>query len=158
MQVLSSEPWRSNPLSSTVVSKKLRACASCCAARRSSGAGSANISYVSGRERVPKDLTDPTTATLEVEPLSARYGLGMRTRALTGSLRGKTITIVAPEDFVLLKILSTRDRDAEDAASVLRALGTRVDLELVRREASLLAVEIPDHPIAERLERVVRGV
>lgn len=92
-----------------------------------------------------------------IEPLSTRYGRGVLERALRGSLRGTPITIVSPEDFVLLKVLSTRDRDLEDARSVILALGPRLDLALVRREASLLASEIPDHAVLEHLARVEHG-
>lgn len=72
-------------------------------------------------------------------------------RSLTGSLRGRPISLVSPEDFVLLEVLSTRDRDIEDAASVLSNLRGRLDLALIEREAIPLASEIPDHPIADRI-------
>ncbi len=93
-----------------------------------------------------------------VEPLSARYAATVLARALTGSMRGQAITLVSPEDFVILKILSTRDRDIEDAGSVLRALRGRIDLALIEREAQALAGEISDHPVGERLARARAAV
>jgi hypothetical protein len=88
-----------------------------------------------------------------IEPLSSRYATSVLRRALTGSMRGRPVTLVSPEDFVLLKVLSTRERDVEDAGSVLRALSGRIDLALIEREAHALAAEIDDHPIAARLGR-----
>lgn len=55
-----------------------------------------------------------------VEPLSARTR-GWYTRALAGTLRGASLRLVTPEDFVVLKVLSTRERDLEDAAGSGRA-------------------------------------
>ena len=52
--------------------------------------------------------------------------------------------MLAPEDFVIFKALSTRDRDVEDAASVLRRLGDIIDYTLIEREVAALAAEIPD--------------
>lgn len=88
-----------------------------------------------------------------VEPLSTRYAEDVLERALTGAMRGRPVTIVSPEDFVILKVLSTRDRDIDDARSVLRALRGRIDEALIEREVAALVTEIPDHPIGERLAR-----
>jgi hypothetical protein len=63
--------------------------------------------------------------------------------------------VVAPEDFILLKVLSTRDKDLEDARSIQAALGARLDADLMRDEASRLAAEIVDHDVAGRFARVL---
>ena len=76
-----------------------------------------------------------------VEPRSRRYADSMLARSLRGVLRGQDVTIVSPEDFVLLQVLSTRERDLDDAASVVRALAPGFDLELLEREAVELARE-----------------
>ena len=55
---------------------------------------------------------------------------------------------------MLLKILSTRDRDVEDARSVVAALTGRLDLTLIEREANLLATEIADHDVLGRHHRI----
>jgi len=90
-----------------------------------------------------------------VEPRSERYARLVLQRARSGELRNQTISIVRPEDFVLLKVLSTRDRDLEDAASVVRVLGADLDLDLIRQEADLLARELPDVDVGGRLDRVL---
>jgi hypothetical protein len=58
-----------------------------------------------------------------VEPRSSRFARWALQRAVTGSLRGTSIRVLSPEDFILFKVLSTRERDLEDAATVLRSLG-----------------------------------
>lgn len=98
------------------------------------------------------DQTGLNTVDL-VEPRSARFAAGVLDRAMEGTLRSEAILVVTPEDFVLMKVLSTRDRDVEDASSVVQALGPRIDLAAVRAEARRLAAEIPDHDIAGRLAR-----
>jgi len=91
-----------------------------------------------------------------VEPRSPRYAQSVLDRALAGSLRSQRVTLVSPEDFVLLKVLSTRERDLDDAASVFRTLGDGMDRSLLKREAGALADEIPDHDVAGRMARVLR--
>lgn len=65
------------------------------------------------------------------------------------------IRVVTPEDFVLLKLLSTRERDLEDARTVVAALPDVLDRALLDREVALLAAEIPDHDVAGRATRVL---
>ena len=76
----------------------------------------------------------------------------MLARSLTGSLRHQPVRVVLPEDFVVLKILATRD--LEDAVTVVRSLADRIDMELIERELEALAIEIPDHDIMGRWRRV----
>jgi len=89
-----------------------------------------------------------------VEPRSKRYAEAVLGRSLRGELRGQEVTIVSPEDFVLLKVLSTRERDLDDAASVVRALAARLDLGLLEREAADLSQELADHDVTGRLRSV----
>ena len=89
-----------------------------------------------------------------VEPRSARYAREALDRAMEGTLRGETIRVLAPEDFVVFKVLSTRDRDLEDAANVLRAHSSRLDHARIASELAALATEISDHDIAARFDRV----
>jgi len=53
-----------------------------------------------------------------------------------------------------MKILSTRDRDVEDAAAVLRALASRIDVDLIKHELGTLSTEITDYDILDRWHRV----
>jgi hypothetical protein len=85
-----------------------------------------------------------------VAPRSARYATAMLGRRVRGTLRGQELAVVAPEDLVILKVLATRDRDLEDARSVLDKLGDRLDRPLVHHELELLADEVQDHPVRER--------
>jgi hypothetical protein len=91
-----------------------------------------------------------------VEPRSGRYGSEMLTRALMAPLRKQELRVVTPEDFVVLKILATRERDLEDAATVIRSLRARLDFGLIEREIASLASEIPDHHIMSRWQQAQR--
>jgi hypothetical protein len=85
-----------------------------------------------------------------VTPRSPRFARAVLDRALTGTLATRPILVVSPEDFVLLKLLSTRDRDLEDAAGVIRALDDQLDRAVVEDELTQLLTEITDHPLALR--------
>ena len=45
-----------------------------------------------------------------VEPRSSQYAGDVQARALTALLRDKAVRVVAPEDFIRLKLLATRER------------------------------------------------
>lgn len=85
-----------------------------------------------------------------VTPRSSRFARNVFLRAVTGSLRDREIRATSPEDFVILKVLSTRERDLEDARSVLETQRTRLDEALMREEINELIDEIPDHDIRGR--------
>jgi hypothetical protein len=89
-----------------------------------------------------------------VAPRSARFAGNVFRRAVTGSLRGHKIRATSPEDFVILKVLATRDRDLEDARSVLEMQRARLDHALIRMEIQQLIDEIPDHDIRGRFARL----
>jgi len=79
-----------------------------------------------------------------VRPRSARYAAAALDRAVRVPLRDRSINALTADDFVIFKALATRDRDLEDAASVLRRSGEALDLALVETEIARLAEEIPD--------------
>ena len=93
-----------------------------------------------------------------VEPRSIVYARRALSRALSSTLRTQPIRLLTPEDFVVFKILSTRELDLEDAQSVLVSLGTEIDRGLIESEIATLAREGPDHPISERWRRVLSAV
>jgi hypothetical protein len=92
-----------------------------------------------------------------VEPRSRRFATEALDRAVTGALRATAIQVLSPDDFVLFKLLSTRERDLEDAAALLGASDLRLDRAFIDGEVSRLAAEIPDHDIAGRLARLRRS-
>jgi hypothetical protein len=89
-----------------------------------------------------------------VKPRSERYASLALSRTLRGELEGHDIRVMAPEDFVLFKVLSTREKDVEDARSVLASVGDELDRQLIEAEVALLAAEIPSHDISGRWHRV----
>ena len=90
-----------------------------------------------------------------VEPRSRTYAERALGRALGSALRGQPLRLLTPEDFVVFKVLSTRELDLEDARSVLTSLGREIDRALIESELATLARELPDHAVAERGDRVL---
>jgi hypothetical protein len=89
-----------------------------------------------------------------VEPVDPEYADRALARSTATTLRKREIQVLTPEDFVIFKVLSTRELDLEDAASVMRALGPDLDTGLLEREISVLAGSVGTHPVRERWERV----
>jgi hypothetical protein len=89
-----------------------------------------------------------------VDFIEPRFAAGALERGVIGALRGVPIRVLSPEDFVLFKLLSTRDRDLEDAGTVLRAADLPFDRPFIDAEAVRLAAEIPDHDVVGRLARL----
>jgi hypothetical protein len=118
------------------------------AAVRFGGVSIGRISLVGGGKLNTIDL---------VTPRSARYASLVLTRAMRGTLDGQELRVVAPEDFILLKVLSTREQDLIDARTVLDALRERLDWSLLAVECELLATEIPDHDVRGRYDLAVRA-
>lgn len=93
-----------------------------------------------------------------VEPRSSRYAAEVIARALEAPMRGQSIRLVCPEDFVVLKALSTRDRDLDDAATVVRRTGDHLDRSLLEREVAILAQELADTEVADRYHLIIGRV
>lgn len=93
-----------------------------------------------------------------VAPRSERFARAVLARSLESPLRGERVRVVSPEDYVLLKVLSTRDRDLEDAAAVLVRMRGELDQGLLEREIGLLAAEQLDVDVAGRWQLAVGRV
>jgi hypothetical protein len=87
-----------------------------------------------------------------VQPRSPRYRSAAMMRSVVAPLRDRTIQALAADDFVVFKALATRDRDLDDAASVLRRSGELLDVGHIKEEIDLLSVEIPDWDVRGRWE------
>lgn len=90
-----------------------------------------------------------------VEPRAAWFAELALQRSMVGTLRDKTLAVLSPEDFVLFKVLSTRERDLEDARTVVAALAGALDLVSIEADGQRLAGEITDHDVAGRLAAVL---
>lgn len=89
-----------------------------------------------------------------VRPRSDRYARAAQERALEAPLRGRTVRVLTPEDFVIFKILSTRDRDLLDAASVLERTGEKLDRRSIEEELERLATDLPEVDVHGRYGRL----
>jgi hypothetical protein len=92
-----------------------------------------------------------------VTPRSCELAERLVDRAVRAELRGREVAVVSPEDFVILKVLSTRARDLEDARSVLAVRGGELDLRLVAGELDRAAREVGDHDVAGRWRAIEPG-
>lgn len=90
-----------------------------------------------------------------VRPRNGRYGAEAVGRAVIAPLRRRRVRVLTPEDFVVFKVLSSRDRDLDDAASVVRVLGPRLDLAQVRKIVARLARSSRGLGLSTRLRRVL---
>ena len=79
-----------------------------------------------------------------VSTQSEEYTNKVLERAYTGQLRGQKIRVVAPEDFIILKILSTREIDIEDAISVVVELHDNLDTAYIEEALNRIAANLPD--------------
>lgn len=89
-----------------------------------------------------------------VEPRSRWYAARVQERALTATVRNALLRVVSPEDFVILKLLATRERDLEDARTVMRALAGRIDVSMIESELAELPTEIADYDFAGRWRKL----
>ncbi|MBI5514061.1 MAG: hypothetical protein HY909_09860 [Deltaproteobacteria bacterium] len=85
-----------------------------------------------------------------VAPRSASFARAVLGRVLRAPLRDRTVCVVTPEDFVLLKLLSTRDKDLDDAASVMARSGDVIDRDELEREVATLDSALPEAGVARR--------
>jgi hypothetical protein len=113
--------------------------------RRFGGLLIGRITLIEGDELNSLDL---------VEPSDRDYAARALARAPVSVLRKREIRVLTPEDFVIFKLLSTRELDLTDAASVLRTLGSDLDVELVEREVDTLSRSVRSHPVRERWEQI----
>lgn len=89
-----------------------------------------------------------------VEPRSRKYAARLQERALKATVRNELLRVVSPEDFVILKLLATRERDLEDARTIMRALAGRLDVSMIERELAELLTEIADYDFTGRWQRL----
>jgi hypothetical protein len=106
------------------------------------------VALLGGDEHVGLNVLDL------VQPRSARYRTAALARSVRVPLRDRTIQALTADDFVIFKALATRDRDLEDAASVLRRSGDLLDVGLIEGEIAVLAGEIPDWDARGRWEMI----
>jgi hypothetical protein len=85
-----------------------------------------------------------------VRPRSARYAALAVTRAVTSTMRGRPVRVLALEDYILFKLLSTRGRDVEDAQAAMRRSRAALDRGVIEREVDTLAVELIDVDVRSR--------
>ena len=91
-----------------------------------------------------------------VRPRSSRYAALAVKRAVVSTLRDEPVRVLTLEDFVLFKVLSTRDRDLEDARSALQRRGAALTTNVLEDELAGLATELSDVDVRGRWTAVQR--
>ena len=91
-----------------------------------------------------------------VRPRSPRYAVLAVERAVASTLRDRPVRILTLEDFILFKVLSTRDRDLEDARSAILRSGAVLDKTLLDGEIAGLATELADVDVKGRWTAIQR--
>ena len=90
-----------------------------------------------------------------IRPRSIRYARTALRRSVLVRLGSQVARFLSPEDFILFKVLSTRDLDVEDAASVLVRNRGRINLRRISSGVGSLARAITDHDVAGRWKAVL---
>jgi hypothetical protein len=70
-------------------------------------------------------------------------------------LEGHPLWIISPEDLALLKAFSDRERDFEDLVNLTAVVGSKLDVDYVRRWAKQLDVSIGGDEVSERVDRAI---
>jgi hypothetical protein len=91
-----------------------------------------------------------------VQPRSKIYARAALRRSVVARLGPVSLRLLSPEDFVVFKVLSTRDLDLEDAASVIRRNAGRLNLKWILATVRSLARTIFDHDLRARLDAAQR--
>ena len=100
----------------------------------------------------PRETRDAELAVARVSPAQAREAF-----ASAGLMTSVSFSETAFGGLrIRLKALSTRERDLDDAASVLVRTSSGLDLEMVDRELVLFAADLPDGDIRGRFAEIRR--
>jgi hypothetical protein len=91
-----------------------------------------------------------------VQPRSPRYAALAIDRAVHAPLRDRRIRLLTVEDFILFKVLSTRDRDLVDARAALVRSASVLESDVLEHEIALLTAELTDVDVQGRWRAIQR--
>jgi hypothetical protein len=77
-------------------------------------------------------------------------------RARAVDIGGTTVPVIDPEDLVIAKIIAGRPKDVEDARTLWRLHGRRLDADRIRRTLLLLDEALGQSDLLPRFESLVR--
>ena len=69
------------------------------------------------------------------------------------TLEGRDVWLISPEDLILLKAFSERERDFEDLVTLYRHSGSKLDKPYIEKWASSLDESIGSDEVTERIKR-----
>lgn len=114
---------------------------------RFGGLWASRVTVLGGQEDLGLNTVDL------LEPVSSRYAAAAIGRAMRAPLRDQELVLLSPEDVVIFKVLSTREKDLEDAAAILEELAGKLDVAAISTEIERLGTEIQGHDVEDRWRR-----
>ncbi len=72
------------------------------------------------------------------------------------TLEGRDVWLISPEDLILLKAFSDRERDFEDLVTLYRHSGSKLDKPYIEKWARSLDESIGSDEVTERIKRAQR--
>ena len=78
-------------------------------------------------------------------------------RARVVDLGGTSVPLIDPEDLIIAKVLAGRPKDVEDARSLWRIRGQRLDADRIHRTLRLLEEALSQSDLVSSFESVRRG-
>ena len=89
-----------------------------------------------------------------VTPKDEDYSRRAMTRNLKGRIRDQQVHLISLEDFVLFKLMSSREQDLIDAVTVLKKAADLFDRDLLEHEIRQLTHEKEAHFLTQRWKRL----
>lgn len=108
-------------------------------------------SFVARARVLPIRLGDGTRLDLIAATLPFEHEAITRARPI--ELGGRTVRVCAPEDLIIHKIVSDRERDVLDVSGIIRRQADALDLEGLRTTIRDLAEDLDAPEILERFQR-----
>jgi hypothetical protein len=97
----------------------------------------------------------PAGIFLDVFDSAGPLGEAILDRRREVDVEGRKVWTIAPEELVVLKLFSERGRDFDDVVTLVRDLGSNLDLEYVKRWARTLDESIGGDDVSERVRAAV---
>lgn len=103
--------------------------------------------------RQPRSTRSACSAAAPSSPELRRLLLAILDRRRRITLEARDVWLISPEDLILLKAFSKRERDFEDLVALFRHSGSKVDKPYIDKWAASLDESIGRDEVTERIQR-----
>jgi Nucleotidyl transferase of unknown function (DUF2204) len=97
----------------------------------------------------------PAGIFLDIFDSAGPLGKAILDRRREVDIEGRKVWTIAPEELVILKLFSERGRDFDDVVTLLRDLGSSLDMAYVKGWAAKLDESIGGDDVSERVRRAI---